>query len=64
MRELRCRVYDLALFSYLFALLHFGSEIFVFRSVKLQAPIFSPVVVACESHHEGAGPCYIGPSLT
>ncbi|KAI0787932.1 Erg28-like protein [Fomes fomentarius] len=43
------QVYDLALFSYLFALLHFGSEIFVFRSVKLQAPVFSPVVVASSS---------------
>ncbi|KAI0710011.1 Erg28-like protein [Earliella scabrosa] len=43
------QVYDLAMFTYLFALLHFGSEILVYRSVKLQTPIFSPIVVASSS---------------
>ncbi|RPD61086.1 Erg28-like protein [Lentinus tigrinus ALCF2SS1-7] len=43
------QVYDLALFSYLFALLHFGTELVVYRSVKIAAPVFSPVVVASSS---------------
>ena len=51
------RVYDLALFSYLFALLHFGTELLVYRSVKIAAPIFSPVVVACKSHKPASMLC-------
>ncbi|KAI0749577.1 Erg28-like protein [Daedaleopsis nitida] len=43
------QVYDLALFSYLFALVHFGLEIFVFRSVKKQMPVVSPVIVSTSS---------------
>ncbi|TFK85055.1 Erg28-like protein [Polyporus arcularius HHB13444] len=43
------QVYDLALFTYLFALLHFGTELLVYRSLKIGFPAFSPVVVASSS---------------
>ncbi|KAI0691529.1 Erg28-like protein [Cerioporus squamosus] len=43
------QVYDLALFTYLFALLHFGTELLVYRSVKIATPVFSPVLVASSS---------------
>lgn len=40
------RVYDLALFSYLFAFGHFGSEIFFFGTANLLGPVLSTVVVS------------------
>ena len=43
-----CRIYDLALFTYLFAFFHFGSEILIFGTAKLQGAAISPVLVACE----------------
>ncbi|TFY69997.1 hypothetical protein EVJ58_g121 [Rhodofomes roseus] len=39
-------VYDLALFSYLFAFGHFGSEIFFFGNAKLPGPVLSTVIVS------------------
>ncbi|PCH42262.1 Erg28-like protein [Wolfiporia cocos MD-104 SS10] len=43
------QVYDLALFSYLFAFAHFGSEILIFRSANINGPVVSPVVVSTVS---------------
>ncbi|KZT07634.1 Erg28-like protein [Laetiporus sulphureus 93-53] len=40
------RVYDLAMFSYLFAFAHFASEILIFRSAKINSPVLSPVLVS------------------
>ncbi|KZT73153.1 Erg28-like protein [Daedalea quercina L-15889] len=43
------QVYDLALFSYLFAFGHFGSEIFFFGTAKLFGPVLSSVIVSTAS---------------
>lgn len=42
-------MYDLALFSYLFAFGHFGSEIFFFGTAKLLGPVLSTVFVSSTS---------------
>ncbi|OBZ72126.1 Ergosterol biosynthetic protein 28 [Grifola frondosa] len=43
------QIYDMALFSYLFAFAHFGSELLIFRTAKLNIAVMSPVVVASTS---------------
>ncbi|KAH9936069.1 Erg28-like protein [Amylocystis lapponica] len=42
-------VYDIAIFSYLFAFAHFGSEIMIFRTAKLFSPVSTTVVVSVVS---------------
>jgi len=42
-------IYDLALFTYLFAFGHFVSETFIFRTAKLNIPVLSPIIVASAS---------------
>ncbi|KAH9945250.1 Erg28-like protein [Epithele typhae] len=42
-------IYDLALFTYLFAFFHFASEILIFKTAKLAGPAISPVLVASSS---------------
>lgn len=44
----RHRLYDLAILSYILAFGHFGSELLVFRTAGLGAPLLSPVVVSSE----------------
>ncbi len=39
----------MALFTYLFAFFHFGSEIFIYRTAKIAPPVLSPVAVAGKS---------------
>ncbi|KLO09758.1 Erg28-like protein [Schizopora paradoxa] len=39
-------VYDMALFTYLFAFGHFFSETFIFRTAKLNLPVLSPMIVS------------------
>ena len=43
------RIYDMALFTYLFAFFHFGSEILIFRTTKIGVPVLSPVIVSSKS---------------
>ena len=43
------RVYDIALFTYLFAFAHFGSELLIFRTASFGFGALSPVVVSSES---------------
>ncbi|KAI0661482.1 Erg28-like protein [Cubamyces menziesii] len=42
-------IYDIALFTYLFAFFHFGSELLIFRTARPAVPNMSPVVVASTS---------------
>ncbi|CDO72472.1 hypothetical protein BN946_scf184980.g13 [Trametes cinnabarina] len=42
-------IYDLALFTYLFAFFHFGSELMIFRTARPSPPNMSPVVVSTTS---------------
>ncbi|KAI0768057.1 Erg28-like protein [Trametes elegans] len=42
-------IYEMALFTYLFALLHFGAELTIFRTARLAVPNLSPVIVASSS---------------
>ncbi|TBU32500.1 Erg28-like protein [Dichomitus squalens] len=42
-------IYDIALFTYLFAFFHFGSEILIYRTAKIAAPVLSPVIVSTSS---------------
>lgn len=42
-------IYDLALLSYLFAFVHFGSEILIFRTASLKGAAISPVIVSTVS---------------
>ncbi|KAM5538545.1 hypothetical protein V8D89_007878 [Ganoderma adspersum] len=42
-------IYDMALFTYLFAFFHFGSEIFIYRTAKIAPPVLSPIAVAGSS---------------
>lgn len=39
----------MALFTYLFAFFHFGSEIFIYRTAKIAPPVLSPIAVAGKS---------------
>lgn len=41
------RLYHLAIGSYCIALIHFVSELFVFKSTALQSGLISPLIVAC-----------------
>lgn len=43
------RIYDLTLFTYLFAFAHFGSELLIFRTASFGPGALSPVVVSSES---------------
>ena len=43
------RIYDLTLFTYLFAFAHFGSELLIFRTASFGPGSLSPVVVSSES---------------
>lgn len=43
------RIYDIAMFTYLFAFFHFGSELLIFRSARFAPANLSPVVVSSES---------------
>jgi len=42
-------IYDLTLFTYLFAFAHFGSELLIFRTASVGPGALSPVVVSSES---------------
>ncbi|KAF9236749.1 Erg28 like protein-domain-containing protein [Melanogaster broomeanus] len=42
-------IYDMALFTYLIAFGHFTSELFIFRTAKINVPVLSPVVVSTVS---------------
>ena len=42
------RIYDLTLFTYLFAFAHFGSELLIFRTASFGPGALSPVVVSSE----------------
>ncbi|KAF9649864.1 Erg28-domain-containing protein [Thelephora ganbajun] len=42
-------IYDLTLFTYLFAFAHFGSELLIFRTASLGLGALSPVVVSTVS---------------
>lgn len=39
------RIYQMALWTYAFVLIHFGLELVVYRSVKLNAGLLSPLIV-------------------
>ncbi|KAJ7593006.1 Erg28-like protein [Mycena floridula] len=39
-------IYDLTLFTYLFAFGHFSSELFIFRTARLNFPVMNPIVVS------------------
>ena len=41
--------YELALWSFVIALVHFASETFVYKTAKLGPGIISPFIVACKS---------------
>lgn len=43
------RIYDIAMFTYLFAFFHFGSELLIFRSARFAPANLSPVVVSSKS---------------
>ncbi|VDB88432.1 unnamed protein product [Peniophora sp. CBMAI 1063] len=43
------QVYDLALFTYLLAFCHFGSEIFVYRTARFFGPVITTVIVSTTS---------------
>ena len=45
----RSSVYDMTLFTYLLAFGHFSSELLIFRTTKLGAPVLSPVIVSSKS---------------
>jgi hypothetical protein len=42
------RIYDMTMFTYLIAFGHFASELLIFRTAKLGAPVLSPVIVSSE----------------
>jgi hypothetical protein len=42
-------VYTLAISTYAIALWHFGSELLIFRSVKVNRASAGPLIVACQS---------------
>merc|ERR1712032_1796217 len=42
-------IYDAAIWTYIIALAHFGSEVFVYKTAKLNVGIISPFVVASSS---------------
>ena len=42
------RIYDITLFSYLFAFSHFGSELLIFRTASFGPGALSPVIVSSE----------------
>ncbi|KAI0049800.1 Erg28-like protein [Auriscalpium vulgare] len=42
-------VYDMALFTYLIAFAHFGSELLIYRTAKPSVAALSPVIVASTS---------------
>ncbi|KAH9068441.1 Erg28-like protein [Lactarius deliciosus] len=42
-------IYDITIFTYLFAFAHFSSEIFIFRTARIQIPVLSPVIVSTVS---------------
>jgi len=44
-----CRIYDLTLFTYLFAFAHFTSELLIFRTASFGPGALSPVLVSSES---------------
>ncbi|VDB94064.1 unnamed protein product [Peniophora sp. CBMAI 1063] len=64
------KMYDLALCTYLLALCHFGSEIFVYRTARLFGPALSTIIVSSTSrltpyHHPpqsftSSGPDFLG----
>ncbi|GBE87809.1 Erg28-like protein [Sparassis latifolia] len=39
-------IYDMTIFSYLFAFAHFGSELLIFRTAKINVAVLSPVFVS------------------
>jgi hypothetical protein len=43
------RIYQMALWTYAFVLIHYGLELIVYRSVKLNAGLLSPVIVGGRS---------------
>ncbi|THH12719.1 hypothetical protein EW146_g7435 [Bondarzewia mesenterica] len=44
-------IYDMALMTYLIAFAHFSSEIFIFRTAKIGAPVLSPCIVSSKASH-------------
>ncbi|KDQ57177.1 hypothetical protein JAAARDRAFT_178759 [Jaapia argillacea MUCL 33604] len=42
-------IYDMALFTYLFAFVHFFSELVIFRTARINVGVMSPVIVATTS---------------
>ena len=44
-------IYDMTLFTYLFAFGHFSSELLIFRTAKINPGVMSPVVVASTCPH-------------
>jgi len=42
-------LYDIALITYLIAFGHFSSELFIFRTARLNLPLLSPVIVSSTS---------------
>ncbi|KAI0822459.1 Erg28-like protein [Trametes gibbosa] len=42
-------IYDIALFTYLFAFFHFGSELLIFRTARVALAVLSPVIVSTTS---------------
>jgi hypothetical protein len=42
-------VYELCALTYVLALAHFSSEVFVYKTASIRAPgVISPLIVACE----------------
>jgi hypothetical protein len=42
-------LYDLSLISYVLVLLHFTSELFIFKTANLQRGLLAPLIVGSES---------------
>ncbi|KAI8056726.1 Erg28-like protein [Syncephalis plumigaleata] len=42
-------LYDIAYWSYIIAFLHYGSEIFYYRTARIRGPAFAPCVVSTTS---------------
>lgn len=55
------RIYDLTLFTYLFAFAHFGSELLIFRTASFGPGALSPVIVSSESTITGSATRGIDP---
>ena len=49
MRSVMGRIYDLTLFTYLFAFAHFGSELLIFRTASFGPGALSPVIISSGS---------------